>query len=137
MLKNIPRLFTPELLKLMMEMGHGEDLLIADGNFPARSMNCKTEIYMPVFNISELLADILNFYPLDYAVEAAAFAMESVTEGPRFAEYIKLAEANGSKLALVDRFAFYDLAAKSTGIIITADTTKGGNILIKKGVVKI
>ena len=137
MLKNIPQSFTPELLKILMEMGHGEDLLIADGNFPQKSMNCETSIYMPLANIAELLEDILKFFPLDYAVDSAAFAMESVTEGQRYGEYTKLIEANGSKLALVERFKFYELAEKAVGIIITADTTKGGNILIKKGVVKI
>jgi len=138
MLKNIPGSFTPDLLKLMMEMGHGESLLIADGNFPQKSMDCETSIYIPATNISELLADILEFFPLDYAVEAAAFAMESVTEGgERYGEYTKLVQAHGSKLELVGRFAFYDIAKQAVGIIITADTTKGGNILIKKGVVKL
>jgi len=137
MLKNIPITFTPELLKIMMEMGHGEDLLIADGNFPQKSMDCETVIYMPLCNIAELLKDILKFFPLDYAVDCAAFAMESVTEGQRFGEYTELVEENGSKLELVERFKFYELAEKAVGIIVTADTTKGGNILIKKGVVKL
>ena len=136
MLKNIPKSFTPELLKLMMEMGHGEALLIADGNFPQKSMNCETSIYIPICNIAELLEDILKFFPLDYAVESAAFAMESVAEGQRYGEYIKLIEENSSKLALVERFKFYELAEKAIGIVVTADTTKGGNILIKKGVIK-
>ena len=136
MLKHIPKSFTPDLLKLLMEMGHGEEVLISDGNFPQKSMNLIDEsIYIPTCNISELLTDILRFFPLDKAVEAAAFAMESVKEGQRYGEYTKLIEENGSKLALVERFKFYDLAEKAVGIIVTADTTKGGNILIKKGVV--
>ena len=137
MLKNIPKSFTPELLKLLMEMGHGEDILIADGNFPQKSMNIKTEsIYMPICSITELLRDILKFFPLDYAVEAAAFAMESLTESQRYGEYTKLIEENGSKLALAERFKFYELAKNAVGIIVTSDTVKGGNILIRKGVVK-
>ncbi|MCL1792666.1 MAG: fucose isomerase [Oscillospiraceae bacterium] len=136
MLKNIPKSFTPELLKLLMEMGHGEEVLIADGNFPQKSMNCQTEaIYVPVCDISGLLGDILNFFPLDRAVEFAACAMESVKEGQRYGQYSKLIEDNGSKLLLVERFKFYECAKNAVGIIVTADTTKGGNILIKKGVV--
>ena len=136
MLKRIPKTFTPELLKLLMEMGHGEAVLISDGNFPQKSMNLIDEsIFIPTCDISELLKDILYFFPLDKAVEAAAFAMESVQEGQRYEEYTKLIEANGSKLELVGRFEFYDLAEKAIGIIVTADTTKGGNILLKKGVV--
>ena len=136
MLKHIPKIFTPDLLKLLMETGHGEAILIADGNFPHKSMNIKTEsIYIPTCNISDLLKEILHFFPLDKAVEFAASAMESVTEGQRYGEYTKLIEENGSKLELVGRFEFYDLAEKAIGIIVTADTTKGGNILLKKGVV--
>jgi L-fucose mutarotase len=134
MLKHIPKTFTPELLKMLMEMGHGEEILIADGNFPQKSMNISS-IFIPVNNISELLKDILHFFPLDKAVEYAAFAMESVKEGQRFSEYTTLVKENDSKLELVERFKFYELAEKATGIIVTADTTKGGNILIKKGVV--
>lgn len=138
MLKHIPKSFTPDLLKLLMEMGHGEEVLISDGNFPQKtiSMNIKNEsIYIPTCNISELLKDILYFFPLDKAVEYAAFAMESVKEGQRYGEYSKLITENGSKLELVERFKFYGLAEKAVGIVVTADTTKGGNILIKKGVV--
>ena len=137
MLKNIPKSFTPELLKLLMEMGHGEEVLISDGNFPHKSLNLKTEsIYVPVCSIADLLDDILRFFPLDYAVETAAYAMESVTESQKYGEYTEIIERNGSKLALTDRFKFYELTEKAAGIIVTADTTKGGNILIKKGVVK-
>ena len=137
MLKHIPKTFTPDLFKLLMEMGHGESIVIADGNFPQKSMNVKNEsIYIPICNISELLNDILYFFPLDQAVEYAASAMESVKEGQRYGEYIKLIEENGSKLNFVERYKFYELAEKAVGIIVTADTTKGGNILITKGVVK-
>ena len=137
MLKNIPKSFTPELLKLLMEMGHGEQVLIADGNFPQKSMNCRTgAIYVPVCDISGLLGDILKFFPLDQAAESAACAMESVKEGPRYGEYAKQIEDSGSKLSLVGRFEFYERAKDAVGIIVTADTTKGGNILIKKGVVR-
>ena len=141
MLKHIPKSFTPDLLKLLMEMGHGEDILIADGNFPQKavsSKNIKCEIiYMPINDISGLLKDILYFFPLDQAVEYAAFAMEVIQDGNKnkYEEYKNIIEENGSKLALVKRFQFYELAEKAAGIIVTADTTKGGNILIKKGVV--
>ncbi|MCL1858573.1 MAG: fucose isomerase [Oscillospiraceae bacterium] len=139
MLKHIPKTFTPDLLKLIMEMGHGETILISDGNFPQKavsSKNIKSEIiYMPVCDISDLLKDILHFFPLDYAVECAAFAMEVLQENQRYGEYKNLIESNGSKLELVERFKFYELAENAAGIIVTADTTRGGNILIKKGVV--
>jgi len=139
MLKHIPKSFTPELLKLLMEMGHGEDILIADGNFPQKAVSSKNiaceVIYMPICDISILLKEILHFFPLDQAVESAAFAMEVLKENPKYGEYKKIIEENDSKLELAERFKFYGLAEKAACIIVTADTTKGGNILIKKGVV--
>lgn len=137
MLKNIPKTFTPDLLLMLMQTGHGDQILVSDGNFPHLSMEAKTEtIYVPISDISALLEDILRFFPLDESVEAAAHAMESVKEGPRYGRYAKLIEENGSKLELVGRFEFYELAKDAAGIIVTADTVKGGNILIKKGVVR-
>ena len=136
MLKHIPKTFTPDLLKMLMETGHGDEILISDGNFPHLSMKIKAEsIYIPIFDISELLGDILHFFPLDKYVKSAAFAMDFLEEGPNYDKYTKLIEENGSKLELVERFEFYELAKSAAGIIVTADTTKGGNILIKKGVV--
>jgi L-fucose mutarotase len=136
MLNHIPKSFTPDLLKLLMEAGHGEGIIISDGNFPHKSLNLKYEsIYVPSNNIAELLRDIMEFFPLDNAVEYAAFAMESLAEGEKFGVYTQIIEANWSKLSLVGRFEFYDLAEKALGVIVTSDTTKGGNILIKKGVV--
>ena len=135
MLKNIPNSFTPELLKKLMEMGHGEDLFIADGNFPHKSMNFRTEsIYLPISNITEFLKDILEFFPLDYIVEHAALAIHSVTEGKRYGEFSKLIEENGSKLGIVQRFDFYEIVEKAMCVVITSDATKGAGILLKKGV---
>ena len=137
MLKGIPKTFTPELLKMLMETGHGDEILISDGNFPHKAMKIKAEsIYIPTTDISELLGDILRFFPLDSYVESAAFAMDFLKEGPNYEKYTKLVEENGSKLKLVERFEFYELAKSAMGIIVTADTTKGGNVLIKKGVVR-
>ena len=137
MLKNIPKTFTPDLLLMLMQTGHGDQILVSYGNFPHLSIKAKTEtIYVPISDISALLEDILRFFPLDESVEAAAHAMESVKEGQRYGQYAKLIEENGSKLELVGRFEFYELAKDAAGIIVTADTVKGGNILIKKGVVR-
>jgi L-fucose mutarotase len=136
MLKHIPKSFTPELLKLLMETGHGDEIIIADGNFPHKSMKAlNPSIYIPTDSIVDLLGDILRFFPLDRYVEAAAYAMDFLSENEKYGRYTKFIEDSGSKLELVDRFKFYDLAKNAFGIIVTSDTTKGGNILIKKGVV--
>lgn len=136
MLKHIPKSFTPELIKLLMEAGHGENIILSDGNFPHKSVNSQNpSIYIPTDDIISLLQDILHFFPLDKTVEAAAFSMESLKTGRKYDEYTELIEQNGSKLQLVERFEFYRIAKNAFGVIVTSDTTRGGNILIKKGIV--
>lgn len=136
MLKNIPKAFVPDLLKLMMQMGHGETLLLCDANFPCMSMQ-KEIIYIPVDSIIPLLKDILRFFPLDQSVKSAALVMESSKESGRFKEYqnILSAQSDSTKLEAVERFDFYEHAKKAAGMVVTSDTVKGGNIIIQKGVV--
>lgn len=137
MLKNLPKSFTPQLIKSIMEMGHGEGLLICDGNYPHQSVNCRNEsIYMSGYTVLEVLKDILYFFPLDGSVEYAAFVMESIKTNEIYAEYVKTIKAAGSDIMLSERFDFYKTAASSSAIIVTTDTLRGGNIYIKKGVVK-
>jgi L-fucose mutarotase len=119
----------------MMKTGHGEELLICDGNYPSLSARGE-KIYTPCGDIAELLKAVLYFFPLDYASEYAAVVMESCREGEAFGKYTQLIEENKSKLECAERFAFYKRAENAVYIIVTADTTKGGNILLKKGVVK-
>lgn len=139
MLKNIPKSFTPELLKLMMEMGHGEELLIADANYPALTTGGNIpRLYITGHTIAELLADILRFFPLDDAVKYPAAVMEAAKESDVYGIYGKvLSEAgNSANIETLERFDFYDRASAVGGIVITSDTVKAGNILLKKGVVR-
>ena len=139
MLKNIPRSFTPDLIKLMMEMGHGEELLIADANYPALTTGGNIpRLYITGHKISELLADILRFFPLDEMADFPAVVMEAAKESEVYDIYSDLLKTAGSKgkIETAERFDFYKRAANVTGIVITSDTVKAGNILIKKGVVR-
>jgi L-fucose mutarotase len=140
MLMHIPRSFTPELLQLMAAMGHGEELLLADGNFPSLSTGGAgvRRIQLPAGDIAGLLADILYFFPLDDTVDAPLTVMESAKESGAYGRYQEILSRLGIKAVIgaVERFAFYDRAAKAVGIVISADTTKGGNILLKKGTVR-
>jgi L-fucose mutarotase len=137
MLKNIPKTFVPDLMKLMMQMGHGETLLICDSNFPYLSVGSQA-IHITVISIAGLLKDILDFFPLDKSVDSAALVMESSRESGRFEEYqsILSAKGNATKLKSEGRFEFYESARKAVGAVITSDTVKGGNIIIQKGVVR-
>lgn len=140
MLKNIPTLFTPDLLRLMMAMGHGDELLISDGNFPAMIAGRPDipRIYLPVADIAVLLSDILRFFPLDETADTPLLVMESARESGAYRQYREAADKAGVSAAIgaVERFAFYGRVAGAAGIVITASTVKGGNILLKKGVVR-
>jgi L-fucose mutarotase len=140
MLKNIPFSFTPDLLCLMMAMGHGEEMLISDGNFPALTTGPQEipRIYLPVTDIAPLLRDILRFFPLDETVEAPLTVMESAKESGAYQQYREAADRAGISAAVgtLGRFEFYKQASGAAGIVITASTVKGGNILLKKGVVR-
>jgi L-fucose mutarotase len=140
MLKNIPFSFTPDLLYLMTAMGHGEEILIGDGNFPALKYGhpAAPKIYLPVTDIPSLLCDIFRFFPVDETVEAPLTVMEAAKENGVYQKYRDAADRAGINAAIgtLGRFDFYEQAAKAAGFVITASTAKGGNILIKKGVVQ-
>lgn len=137
MLKHVPKQFTPELLRLIMEMGHGERILISDANYPWRSMKCE-HVHVPVEHIDVLLEDILYYFPVDQTQSDAVLTMESAVESGAFEKYRKLLARDEPSVTLktLRRFDFYDCASGAVGVVVTADTTKGGNILITKGVVR-
>jgi L-fucose mutarotase len=140
MLKNIPSAFTPDLFRLMMTMGHGEELLISDANFPAiTTVNSEIDrIYLCIPDIASLLKDILIFFPLDETVEFPLIVMESARESGAYAQYRQVADIMGinAPIGTLQRFDFYKRVASVAGIVITASTIKGGNILLKKGVIQ-
>jgi len=134
MLKHIPILLTPDLLRVMMEMGHGEELLLCDANYPAKS-GAGERLYVTGCSIVELLEDILYYFPLDETAEHAATGMETCRESGRFDQYRALVEGNGSRLEIVERYDFYERARGAAARVVTTDLTRGGNIILKKGVV--
>jgi len=140
MLKNIPAVFTPDLLSLMMKMGHGEELLICDGNYPMLTTGKESipRIHLPVEKIDGLLADVLKFFPLDEKVTYPAAVMEISKETGVYDGYNKILTESGyaGKIKTLERFSFYEKAQNAAGIVVTADTRAGANILLKKGVVR-
>ena len=127
MLKNIPPILSPDLLHALRAMGHGDEIVIVDANFPAESSG------PPVIRLDGLLATdvadaVLSLMPLDDFVDDAAFAME-VVGNPRKHEPTM-------KLALIERFAFYERASQAFVIVQTGERRLYGNILLKKGVIR-
>ena len=140
MLKGISPILSPELLKIMMEMGHGDEIVIGDGNFPAASV-AKRLIRLDGHGVNEILDAILKLMPLDTYVEAPVGLMDNgdaENRPPIWAEYEKTIKANeGEKnIELIERFAFYERAKKAYAVVATGETAIYANIILKKGVVQ-
>lgn len=141
MLKGIPTIISPELLKILMEMGHGDEIVIGDGNFPAANYGQRL-VRCDGNSVPELLDAILKLYPLDPYVEAPVALMQVVAgdkvETPIWDVYkriIKDHEPVNNKVEYVERFAFYERARKAYAIISTGEKALYANIILKKGVV--
>lgn len=143
MLKKIPKLISPELIKTLMAMGHGDEIVIADGNFPSESFGQRV-IRLDGLNVPEILEAILEFLPLDNYVDYPVALMEVVpgdnVKTPIWDEYRKIIESSDEKDNLkngfenVERFAFYDRAEKAYAVIATSEASLYANIILKKGV---
>ena len=144
MLKGIPAILSPELLKTLCEMGHSDRLVISDGNFPAESMgkNCKV-IRMDGHGVPELLEAILKVFPLDTYTDKPVSLMEKVpgdtVETPIWEEFAKIIERNDNRgreiIGNIERFAFYEEAKTSYLIIATSEKALYANIMLQKGVI--
>ena len=143
MLKGIPSLLSPELLKVLMEMGHGDTLVIGDGNFPHASIAGDSPlIRLDGHGCAEVLDAILTLFPLDAYVDAPVSLMEVVpgdnVETPIWDEFAKIIEKHqpGTKIRHVERFSFYDEAKKCYAVVSTGETALYANVILQKGVVK-
>jgi L-fucose mutarotase len=141
MLKGIPPTISPELMFTLMKMGHGDELVLADGNFPADSV-AQRIVRADGLSVPDVLAAVLRLFPLDTYVEAAAFVMQPVPgdppEPPIWNEFRRLLEAGEGKaveLRQVERFAFYEQAKKAYAVVATSETALYANLILKKGVV--
>jgi len=142
MLKNIPSILPPELLKILMEMGHGDELVIGDGNFPAASHGQRL-VRCDGHDVSELLEAILKLFPLDQFVKRPAFIMEVVPGDPtkptiweEYRKIIKRNEPDFTEFEMVERFAFYEQSKKAYCIVATGESALYANIILKKGVIR-
>lgn len=139
MLKNIPKIVSPELLKILCEMGHGDEIVIADGNFPSES--CGQRVIRADGHGGEAILDaVLSLIPLDtYALHN--FLLMQTTNGDPTPEiwdkYFTIAKSHDDNLRAnaLERHEFYDRAKKAYAIIATGESAIYANIIIKKGVI--
>ena len=146
MLKGIPKIISPELLKVLCEMGHGDRLCFGDGNFPAESVGKNSIVIRADGNgCAEMLEAVLKLFPLDRHVEKSVFLME-LTEGDvgkvktpiwdEFARIVSEADDRGAGTrGSFERFEFYEEAKKCYCVIATGESALYGNVIIQKGVI--
>ena len=141
MLRNIPSILSPDLLHALRAMGHGDDIVIADANFPAESIGPKC-IRLDGISASDVLRAVLTLMPLDTFVDDPALTMQVVGDPDSIpeavADFQKIIEEtadNPAKIATLERFAFYERSSKAYAVIQTGEARLYGNIILKKGVV--
>ncbi len=140
MLKNIPSIISPELMKTLMEMGHGDEIVLADGNFPAASV-AQRLVRCEGHGVPELLEAILTLFPLDIYVDRPVGLMSVVpgdkTKPTIWEQYRAILQASGEQFSdfeFVERFTFYERAKKAYAVVATSEKALYANILLKKGV---
>lgn len=144
MLKGIPKIISPELLKVLCEMGHGDTIVIADGNFPAESMGRNAKVIRcDGHGGAELLDAILKLFPLDTYVEKPVTLMQVVpgdpVETPIWDEYIRIIsnyDGRGAEaITNIECFSFYEKAKQAYAIIATGESALYANLILQKGVI--
>ena len=146
MLKNISSVISPDLLWLLASMGHGDDLVLVDRNFPALQVAKQTStgrlIELAGLNIPQATRAILSLMPLDHFVEDPVTRMLVVDDPERVLEMQKevlgiACEAEGRQLKMgaLERFAFYEMASKGAAVVRTSEFRPYGCFLLKMGVI--
>ena len=144
MLKGIPPIISPELLKILCEMGHSDTIVIADGNFPSESIGKNSKVLRADgHGVPELLEAILELFPLDTYIDKPVSLMQ-VTPGDTvetpiwdiYKEIVSQIDARGENVFCeIERFEFYEKAKEAYAIIATGETALYANIMLQKGVV--
>lgn len=136
MLRNIPNCISPELMHAMMSMGHGDEIVFADADFPAAA-NAKRLIRADGVMTTELLEAVLPFFPLDHFVEKPVITMDCSEWGAepasygRFKDILKHHDPGFTDFERLGRFALYERASKAYAIVVTGEAD--GNLILKKG----
>ncbi|MCP4752493.1 MAG: L-fucose mutarotase [Proteobacteria bacterium] len=140
MLKGISPLISPELLEVLARMGHGDEIVLADAHFPGESVNSRV-LRADGLRIPDLLAAILPLFELDSYVDHP-LAMMAAVPGDRldpkveeaYSKSVRISNPDVPPIDRVERFAFYERAKSAFAVVMTGETAKYGNIILKKGV---
>ncbi len=143
MLIGIDPLLGPDLLAHLRSMGHGDDLVIADANFPSASV-AKRLVRAEGTSAPQMLAAVLSVLPLDTFTDAAVCVMEVVDSAGGFApitdEFRGIVAARAgqrfSNIVGLERFTFYERARQAYAVVATGERRIYGNILLRKGIIE-
>lgn len=140
MLKGLSPLLSPDLLHVLASMGHGDEIVLADANFPAAT-HAKRLVHMPGTSAPAVLDAVLSVLPLDDFVAQPALTMQVVGDAgarpPVVDDFDAVLRQHGfGASSALERFAFYERAAKAFAIVATGETRIYGNLMLKKGVVR-
>lgn len=143
MLKGISKIVSPELVKILCEMGHGDEIVIADGNFPSENFG-KRVIRADGISGVQMLDAVMSLIPLDTYSDPNFILMrlmecdEGKINPVIWEEYKTVAQKHDDNLKIgnIDRFEFYDRAQKAYAVIATGEEAVYANIILKKGVIK-
>ena len=142
MLKGIPKIVSPELIRILCEMGHGDEIVIADGNFPSENFGQRV-IRADGIKGTEMLDAVLSLIPLDTYSDPNMILMqlmqcdEGKIDPSIWREYAAIAEKHDKNVRIgnIDRFAFYERAKTAYAVIATGEEAVYANIILKKGVI--
>lgn len=140
MLKNVPKVISPELLKILCEMGHGDEIVIADGNFPSAAY-ARNLVRADGIPAVQMLDAVLSLIPLDQ-YDSNNFVLMQKCEGDTadtsiWAEYESIVKKHEPQavVSFEERFAYYERAKKAYAVIATGEEKQYANIILKKGCV--
>jgi L-fucose mutarotase len=140
MLLNIPSILSPELLKILMEMGHGDEIVLSDGNFPAETLGRRV-VHAHGHGVSPLLDAILQLMPLDTYVEHSVALMTAKEGDPSVPDiweefhYIISTYEPEAGIETIGRQTFYERAKDAYAVVATGESAIYANIILRKGVV--
>ncbi len=142
MLKGVSKIVSPELIKVLCEMGHGDEIVIADGNFPSENFG-KRVIRADGIGGTAMLDACLALIPLDTYSDPNFILMQLMDcdkgkiNPVIWEEYKTIAEKHDKNVRVgnIDRFAFYERAKNAYAVIATGEAAVYANIILKKGVI--
>ena len=140
MLKGLSPLLTPELLHVLASMGHGDEIVLADANFPVAT-HARRLVPLHGIDAPAVLDAVLSVLPLDDFVDQNALTMQVVGDASAIPEVVQAFNATlqrhgAAASASIERYAFYERAGAAFAIVATGERRVYGNILLKKGVVR-